>query len=93
MPPNGIFNLRTASDLRQKLRHDLDRLKWSPTNTYEAFNFFVTAEHLLDWQFPGYDDKAQRERVRSEEVILQITSHLANGAKHFQTQAKHHRSV
>ena len=48
---------------------------------------------MIDWQYPGYSKKTLREKSRNNEVILQICSHIANGAKHFVSQAKHHKSV
>lgn len=89
----GLFDLRTPAQLREKLRHDLDELEGHPTDAYRAFNFFVTAEHLLDWQLPGRAKKSARQATREQEVLLQITSHLANGAKHFVAEASHHKSV
>lgn len=53
--------------------------------------FFVTAEHIVDWIHP--DNKANREVLRSSMPLLRITSHIANGAKHFEAKAKHHKSV
>jgi hypothetical protein len=31
--------------------------------------------------------------MRQSSVLLQTCSHLANGAKHFEVEAKHHKSV
>jgi hypothetical protein len=58
---------------------------------YAAFDFFVTAEHLVDWHCPG--DPAAQKSLRQTEILLQVVSHLANGAKHFRATAKHHTSV
>lgn len=69
------FELTTAADLFRKLEHDLATLESSGYDVYAAFNFFVTAEHLPDWI-------AQRPLIRHH-AILRITSHLANGLKHF----------
>jgi hypothetical protein len=93
MSPTGFFDLKTPLDLREKLRHDLAELKASPLDTYRAFNFFVTAEHLLDWRLPGSGNQAARRLARETELLLQVTSHIANGAKHFITEAKHHKSI
>ena len=89
----GIFNLKSPADLLQKLEHDFCLIQERPDDPYIAFNFFVTAEHMLDWQYPGYENKIDRENLRKSEIILQICSHIANGAKHFNAQAKHHKSV
>ena len=89
----GMFELRDASDLLNKLHKEYELMQREPTNVYCAFNFFVTAEHLLDWLYPGKVSKTKREQVRDGSVLLQICSHIANGAKHFEVQAKHHQSV
>jgi hypothetical protein len=89
----GIFTLASAKDLLAKLRHDLEEFQLDPKNPYVAFNFFVTAEHMIDWVYPGYSSKTQREQIRSQHVLLQIVSHIANGAKHFAAEAKQHTSV
>jgi hypothetical protein len=90
-PFQGLFELQTPADLVRKLRHDLERMANSPQDQYAAFDFFVTAEHILDWIHP--DNKAARESLRSSSPLLRITSHLANGGKHFQAKAAHHQSV
>jgi len=89
----GVFELRSPQDLLRKLQYDLENLKADRTNTYKAFNFFVTAEHMKDWMLPGKKNKKKRERLEKSEVLLQTCSHLANGMKHFRAEAKHHRSV
>ena len=85
----GFFDLETAKDLFRKLEHDLVALRESGQNSWDAFNFFVTAEHLLEWlKVPGgprtYKDK---------HLLLQVVSHIANGAKHFQIADSSHKSV
>lgn len=89
----GFFLLHTANDLLQKLERDFKKLKQHPRDVDLAFNFFVTAEHILDWKYPGRANKNNREMLRNAEVLLQVTSHLASGAKHFDVEAKHHTSV
>jgi hypothetical protein len=79
--------------LLQKLHYEFEQLKKEPNNTYVAFSFFVTAEHLLDWLYPGKANRSKREQVRASSELLQICSHIANGAKHFEVEAKHHQSV
>lgn len=87
----GFAELRDPRDLVRKLEYDLERIRKSPQDQYAAFDFFVTAEHIVDWIYP--DDKMARETVRSSSSLLRITSHLANGVKHFEAKAKQHRSV
>jgi len=89
----GTFELKTPHDLLKKLQFDLHQLENDSTNTYLAFNFFVTAEHMKDWLYPGKSNKAIREALENSSVLLQVCSHVANGAKHFNVEAKHHYSV
>jgi hypothetical protein len=89
----GIFELTTPNDLLKKLRYEYEHFLQEPMNAYTAFNFFVTAEHLLDWVYPGRANKSQREQIRESSIALQICAHIANGAKHFQVEDKHHQSV
>lgn len=88
---NGFAELRVPRDLVEKLEYDLERVLKSPQDQYAAFDFFVTAEHIVDWIHP--DDRGAREAVRSSSSLLRITSHLANGVKHFEARAAHHQSV
>ena len=88
---NGFAELKTPRDLVRKLEHDIERLESLPQDQYAAFDFFVTAEHIVDWVWPA--ERSTRERLRSSSPLLRITSHIANGAKHFEATAKHHRSV
>ena len=92
----GFFELRTPADLLGKLKHDFSRIKQNCVDTYAAFDFFVTAEHLLDWKYRDEGDPADRDtktHLRRNEPLLRVISHLANGAKHFKTTASRHTSV
>jgi hypothetical protein len=87
----GFGDLKTPVDLLGKIRHDFERLRNDPENVYEAFDFFVTAYHMLDWLHPK--DDCAREAEERKYPLLQVCSHLANGAKHFEATAKKHVSV
>lgn len=87
----GFFELKTPVDLFRKLEHDFQRIEKEPLDTFAAFDFFVTAEHMLDWVYP--DDSASRKAVRQGNPVLEVCSHLANGSKHFQVRDSRHRSV
>ena len=97
MPPfQGFAPLQCPADLLSKLAHDIERIRKDPIDTYAAFDFFVTAEHLVDWLLPdrpGTSQSALRKAKRDSSELLRITSHLANGAKHFQALARQHDSV
>ena len=92
MPALSTFaRLQSCGDLLRKALHDLDRMSSRLEDEYAAFDFFVTAEHLVDWYLPN-DDKAQKA-LRDGEVLLQVVSHIASGAKHFRATRKQHNSV
>jgi hypothetical protein len=89
----GIFSLNTHIDLFGKLEREFEAMQRDPLNQDTAINFFITAEHMLDWLYPGDKNKKLRKEIRDGEVLLQLTSHLASNAKHFQAEAKQHKSV
>lgn len=89
----GLFELQTPADLLRKLRSDFEELKKQPRNSYLAFNFFVTAEHMKDWLFPGYSKEGARKTLQNSSQVLLVCSHVANGAKHFVAESRHHKSV
>jgi hypothetical protein len=87
----GVFALRTAADLLQKLRHDYERMERDALDQYAAFDFFVTADHLPDWIHPGREGK--KRLLRSANWRLKVCHQLANGLKHFEASRDHHDSV
>ena len=87
----GFFELQKPADLLAKLRHDYQRLQNAPTDTYAAFDFFVTGYHMLDWLYPN--DKEKQEQEEKASILLQVCSHIANGVKHFHATARKHQSV
>lgn len=92
----GFGSLQSPKDLLAKLQHDYRLLSDAPGNTYIAYNFFVTAEHMLDWLYPGdrgSGGEKSRTGKRQSEILLRIVSHIANGAKHFHPNPKRHHSV
>ena len=44
-----FFDLRTPEHLLHKLEWEYAQWQGDPLNTYRAWNFFITAEHLPDW--------------------------------------------
>lgn len=87
----GFFDLKTPRDLLRKMEHDFARMQAAPLDSYPAFDFFVTVEHMLDWVYAN--DTKRQTAERNANVALQVCSHLANGAKHFQATATRHKSV
>jgi hypothetical protein len=86
----GIFELKDARDLLAKLRRDYKKLTENPIDSDAAFNFFVTAEHMPEWAYPG--KKSKHSQLR-DTIPLNVCSHIANGAKHFEATATRHKSV
>ncbi|QJR35212.1 hypothetical protein [Gemmatimonas groenlandica] len=76
-----------------KLVHDRNRIRLDAHDTYAAYDFFVTAWHILDWMYPDPSEASIRRSLRDENSILQIADHVANGAKHFVLTNKRHTSV
>src|SRR5262249_48685067 len=58
------------------------RMLAEPLNAFPAWDFFVTANHLVDWIWPSAGS-AQHRVERRWGTIPRICEHLANGAKHF----------
>src|SRR4051794_7798333 len=91
MSYKGFASLETPRELLRKVQHDFERLQANPADSYAAFDFFVTAYHLLEWLHPGDPIAMGAEEKRTP--LLQVCSHLANGAKHFEAKDKRHQSV
>ncbi|HEV7388323.1 MAG TPA: hypothetical protein VGN73_06920 [Gemmatimonadaceae bacterium] len=91
MAYSGLFDLRTPRDLLAKLRHDLARIENNWSDTYATFDFFVTADHIVDWLHPNDRPGQQAERVKSP--LLQLCYHISSGAKHFEATNPTHKSV
>lgn len=89
----GVFGLNSHGDLFKKLEWEFDRLVADPSNAYVAYNFFVTAWHLLEWRYPDPNGKNARDNIRDKTPELQICEHLAVGAKHFEPTSAKHQSV
>lgn len=89
----GFFELKTTKDLLSKLHHDLQQMELHPFDSYLAFNFFVTAEAMLDWCYPGNENHQKRKEIRDSNAYLKITWDLASGAKHFSNLIKSHVDI
>ena len=89
----GVFGLNSHMDLFKKLEWEFAQLTAEPDNAYLAYNFFVTAWHLLDWKYPSVTDTSIRNKIREQTPLLQICEHLAVGSKHFDPRSKHLKAV
>jgi hypothetical protein len=78
----GFFELRTPHDLLKKMQRDHSRLEANSLDAYAAFDFFVTANHLVDWVWPSATRQQLRDN-REDVPLLRVCEHLADGAKHF----------
>lgn len=88
MAEKGIFALRTAQDLFEKLEHDLKRVKGNPADSCAAFDFFVTAFHLKEWKY-GKGQPFVPEVSRADKAMWRTCRQLANGSKHFEVDETH----
>lgn len=93
MTLTGFFELRTADDPFAKLKRDSVRIQNNPLDVDAAFDFSVTTHHMLDWAYPGRGNSQKRKEIERDSRLLQVTSHLANGAKHFEATASRHKAV
>ncbi len=89
----GVFGIGSSADLLKKLESEFADFLKEPHNAYVAYNFFVTAWHLLEWKYPDPGGKAIRNSIRDGTPLLQICEHLAVGAKHFEPSSPKHKSV
>jgi hypothetical protein len=48
---------------------------------------------MLDWVYPKKVNKSKRTQTKRNSVLLQVCSHVANGAKHFEVEDPQHDSV
>src|SRR5207244_6451318 len=83
----------TPRELLAKLGRELERLRAAPNDVEHAFNFFVTAEQLPDWLHAGNQGAPRRKAMRDSEVVLQLVSDLASGAKQFDHLSEHHQTA
>ncbi len=95
-----FLELKNVSDYWAKTLWEYENLQRNQNNVYVAFNFIVTVWHLTDWYFKAInpEDTFGQQKVKmnnfvSSNPIVEISEHLANGAKHFELTAKKHKSV
>jgi hypothetical protein len=93
----GFFELQEPEDLLDKLEYDYRRLLKASRDIYAftAFDFFVTAYHVLDWLYPGNENEnwQKRKDLKDKHVILRICDNIASGVKHFKVEFKRHTYV
>jgi hypothetical protein len=84
--------LEAAQLLFEKLTRDLARLEGWPNDVDMAFNFFLTAEHIVDWLYPDPAGLQRREDLHKD-PLLRVVWELASGAKHFDLITEHTNPV
>jgi hypothetical protein len=89
----AFISLTEPRHLLEKLEHDYERLvnAGDPIGReaqYAAFDFFVTAEHLCDWQ--KHTKPGTRLTQLRDYPDGALVSHLASGAKHFRADDPRH---
>jgi hypothetical protein len=89
----GVFGLRDARDLLEKLEADHARVHTDPTDAFAAYDFVVVAWHLLEWTLPGDANGSARTALIATNPMLRVCEHLAVGAKHFRSSSTRHTSV
>lgn len=73
------FGFRSDSELFDKLQADYQRLASDPLDSYAAYDFFVTAWHLVDWTHPSARDSGGREALLARAPVLRICEQVAAG--------------
>jgi hypothetical protein len=76
----GLFGLRDPHDFLKKLKHDAQRLELNAVDSYAAFDFFVTANCLVDWSWPS-ETRQKLNAERQIDLLPRICWHLADAAK------------
>lgn len=91
----GFGKIETVQHYWSKLNWEYENLKSDPDNTYHAFNFAITAYHLLEWVAPKPIGSQNPDWtiIKNNVGYLKVCEQLANGAKHFEIDKKRHSSV
>ena len=89
----GVFDLRTPRDLFAKVEYDFERVQADPLDPFAAYDFFVTAWHLVEWKHQPATDGVARAALLNRSPVLRVCEHLAVGAKHFEPDPSRHSSV
>jgi hypothetical protein len=82
--------LRRQPDLLDKLRADLARLERDPGDDYAAWDFFVTADHMRDWNQPKLHPD---DPLILGNWLLLVVYELANRGKHFRPDRNPNKNV
>lgn len=76
------YGLHSPCDLLKKLKFEAERLKQN-FNSYDFFNFVVTAYHLCDWVGKNANIPLKRKDIPDYYKEIKICKDLANASKHF----------
>jgi hypothetical protein len=89
----GLFDLVSFNDLCAKLDQDYRRVNANAADVFAAFDFIVTAWHLLEWRTPGNAAKDERRSLCEQNPILALCEHLCVSGKHYEPTDKRLNSV
>jgi hypothetical protein len=89
----GLFDLISADDLCAKLDHDCRRVKANSADVFAAFDFTMTAWHLLEWRHQGSSNRAARDALCAQYPVLGLCEHLCVSGKHYAPTNPKHQSV
>ncbi len=84
---NGIFGLDRPDQLLKKLEYDFQRLRHDQGQEamlYTAFDFFVTAYSLVEWEKKRHTLMQTEVDALYAPMLIKISGDLANGGKLFQ---------
>jgi hypothetical protein len=84
-----IFDLKTAQGWLERLERELQKFREAPNDRDAAINFFIAAESMLDWKYPGDGKKAIRKAARDSEPLLRVVWDLASSSKHRDVRPNH----
>lgn len=90
--PTGMFWMQKPGALFNKMVADANAIAADPLNSHACFNFFVTAEHMPEWLYPGDANKKKRGDIKTQ-PLLRICPQIANGGKHFTTDDERHNAI
>ena len=74
------YGLHSPCDLLEKLKFEAERLEQN-FNSYDFFNFVVTAYHLCDWVEKNFG--LRKGDILNSYLEIQICKDLANASKHY----------
>ena len=66
---NGFAVLQLDPRISLRSWAHLERMRGGPEDAYAAFDFFVTADHIVDWLLPDWPDSSQPAGLARENIM------------------------